>query len=369
LAELLRSSGYQTAAAVANYLYLWPAMGIAKGFSVYDIRPLMLLSVRDRPFYLREGVRHLLSLVMDTRVFDARWRRGQDINRQAFSQLEHLERDRPFFLFLNYMDAHRPYVSPAPFDVRYPGKDSRFSLSRYESVRDAVNRGNRTLTSAELDHLISQYDGGIAYIDFEIGNLIARLRALGLYYNTLIIITSDHGEAFGEHNVMEHAVGSVYQDQVHIPLLIKFPGQREERRSEMFASQVDLMPTALDLAGIKPPPAVQGRTLRSPGMEPDKTVYAEASTTGKSPREHGSRRAIFSGPWKLITWTLGPPELYNLSTDTAEEHNLYRPDNPSANTLTAKIAAWSATIPRKSETTPVSDKSSIERLKSLGYAQ
>ena len=168
---------------------------------------------------------------------------------------------------------------------------------------------------------------------------------------------------------MEHAVGSVYQNQVHVPLLIKFPGQREEDRSEMFASQVDLMSTALDLAGMSRPPAVQGRTLRLPSMERDKTVYAEASTTGKNPRQRGSRRAIFSGPWKLITWTLGPPELYNLSTDSAEEHNLYRPDNPSANTLRPSSAAWSATIPRKSEVTPVSDKSSIERLKSLGYAQ
>jgi arylsulfatase A-like enzyme len=373
LAGLLRASGYRTAATVANYAYLNPMEGMAQGFSVYDAREIARLSESARPFYLREGARRILSLVIDTRMFYAITRRAGDINQFAFAQLEQFKRDRPFFLFLNYMDAHRPYLPPPPFDVRYPGRDRLFSPSTHEKAWKAVNSGKRSLTDAERNHLISQYDGGIAYLDLEIGNLLVWLREMGLYETALIIITSDHGEAFGKHQLMEHAVSSVYQEHVHVPLLVKYPGQHQPQESSALASLVDLMPTILDIAGISVPAAVQGKTLRSPRTGVADVVYSEATTITTlydlNPRFRGIRRALFAGPLKLITWTAGAPELYDLATDPREEHNLYRADDPRAIELMSKIGDWTKAIPRYVAQPGKLDKAGIERLKSLGYVQ
>jgi arylsulfatase A-like enzyme len=376
LAEILRSHGYRTSAVVANYSYLDPSLGLNQGFSEYDSHRLALLARANfaRPFYLREGALSILSVAMDVRPYYSNFLRADDVNRRAIALIEEKGRSNvPMFMFLNYMDAHSPHEPPAPFDLRYPGKDPRFDSSEHDRVRDAVNSGKRTLTAAETNHLISQYDGGIAYMDQEIGNLLGQLRKLGLYENTLIIITSDHGEAFGEHHLMTHGVSSVYQDQVHVPLLIRFPGQHDARRVEELTTQVDLMPTALDVVGIKPPGTVQGQSLRTPHTRSNGAVYSEARTGATpyamNPWFRGNRKAIFAGSWKLIAWTLGPPELYDLATDPSEDHNLYQAENPIARALAAQLEAWTSAVPRPRVKTRELDPSSVERLKSLGYAQ
>src|SRR5205823_715239 len=124
-------------------------------------------------------------------------------------------------------DAHTPYIPPRPFDARFPGKDPRFTYQQYLDLQKEVLAGRRTLTRNERENLVSQYDGGLAYIDDRLRTLVSALKDRRIYDNTLIMITGDHGEAFGEKGLMEHAVASVYQNQVHVPLIIKYPGQRE----------------------------------------------------------------------------------------------------------------------------------------------
>jgi arylsulfatase A-like enzyme len=373
LADVLRSNGYRTAAVAANQGYLQPSMGVIKGFEVKDVHgPARLCSSFPTP-YLRDGARRVLSLLMDTNAFEALSLRATDINQRAFGVLEDVGREGPFFIFMNYMDSHMPYVPPAPFNSRFEGRDPHFKpYADHTRLTDAVDYGKRHVSAAERKHLVSQYDGGIAYVDSEIGNLVARLRELGLYENTLIIITGDHGEAFGERDIIQHTRGSAHQDQIHVPLLIKYPGQHEARRSDDLVSHVDLMPTVLDLVGYAAPPGLQGRSLRLPRAEDSDAVYSEARAAGAlstSPRFRGVRRAIFAGSWKLITSTEGPPELYNLAADPGETHNLYRVDDPHAKTLADRLSAWVASAPRQFEAPGKMDKSSFEKLKSLGYAQ
>jgi arylsulfatase A-like enzyme len=373
LAEVLRSNGYRTAAVAANQGYLQPSMGVIKGFEVKDVHgPARLCSAFPTP-YLRDGARHVLSLVMDTSAFEALSLRATDINQRALGMLQETGREGPFFIFINYMDSHMPYVPPAPFNSRFEGRDPHFKpYADHMRLTGAVDYGQRHVSAAERKHLISQYDGGIAYVDSEIGNLVARLREWGLYENTLIIITGDHGEAFGERDILQHTRGSAYQDQIHVPLLIKYPGQHEARRSDDLVSHVDLMPTVLDVAGYTTPPGLQGRSLRLPLAEDSGAVYAEARAAGAlsiSPRFRGVRRAIFAGSWKLITSTEGQPELYDLAADRDETHNLYRADDPHAKALSDRLAAWVAAAPRQSDAPGKLDKSSVEKLKSLGYAQ
>ena len=372
LAELLQRGGYQTAAVVANWAYLSPQMGFSRGFDAYDSHRPVQIADSELPFYMSSAVREMLSLAMDTNDFDARVLRAEDVNRRAQDWLSQAGKRGPFFLFLNYMDAHAPYIPESPFDDDFPGKDKHFTpWTDYEKVRRGVLAGSHRLTAREQQHIVSQYDGAIAYMDAQIGELLDRLRALRLYDNTLIIITSDHGEAFGEHNLMEHATGFLYENQVHVPMLIKFPGQHHAEESHTLASEVDLLPTILDVAAI-PSPKIQGRTLRSPRTDTSEPVYSEDQAFGYLdvyPRFRGVRRAIFAGPWKLLTWSAGPPELYDLSADPREMHNLYRPDAPQAEELLSRINAWTAAMPRRSKPgTPV-NQPNIERLKSLGYIQ
>jgi arylsulfatase A-like enzyme len=173
---------------------------------------------------------------------------------------------------------------------------------------------------------------------------------------------------------MQHGTGAVYQDQVHVPLIIKYPGQHEAYQYNALTSQVDLMPTVLDVAGISAPSGIQGRTLRLP-PPPENTyaVYSQAVAINYlrrlSPRFQGVRRAIFVGSRKLITWTQGPPELYDLAADPDETNNLYRADDPHAKALADRLSAWAASAPREFEAPGKLDKDSVEKLKSLGYAQ
>jgi len=238
-------------------------------------------------------------------------------------------------------------------------------------VYRSVNSGKRAISPAERAHLVSQYDGGIASMDAGIADLLTRLRELGLYQNTLIIVTADHGEAFGERNLVEHALGSVYQEHVHVPLLIKYPGESHAETSDALVSQVDLMPTILDLAGCPLPPGLQGLSLRSPNTSA--VVYSEAIPLtylqAWNARFRAARRAAIAGVWKLIKPDSGRTELYNMAEDPGETHDLYRAGDPNAAALEARLAAWTAAFPKPLEQPRKLDKGSVDRLKSLGYVQ
>ena len=376
LAEVLQKNGYQTGAVVANWVYLHPQMGLAQGFTEYQwLRPVLIADA-ERPFYLSAAVADIFrGLGIDTNDFDARNPRAEDINARAFAWLDKADRNRPFFLFLNYMDAHAPYTPPAPFDTVFPGKNQHFDpWMDYQSVRRPVLYGTHHLTAAEKQDLVSQYDGALVYTDAQIARLLDRLRAMGLYDNTLILITGDHGEAFGEHDLMEHATGFLYENQVHVPLFIKYPGQHTGRESDALTSEVDLMPTVLDVAGVLSP-GVQGRSLRSAERGASEPVYADDSNhlpfLQSYRRFQGRRRAIYLGPWKLLTWSKGPPELYNLESDPLETHNLYNEESSVASALVLRLNAWKASAPRSRQKTDESpmDQREVERLKSLGYLQ
>jgi arylsulfatase A-like enzyme len=304
----------------------------------------------------------------------------------------------PFLLFVNYMDAHTPYAPDPPFDARYPGLDRGFLLHK-PGLELRVNAGKQRLTSQEAAHVGSQYDGGIAEEDSAIGDLLRRLRESGMYDDMLIIITADHGDTHGEHDLLDHFLGFVYQELVHVPLVIKYPDQRQGSQSDDLVSQVDILPTILDLcglltnpaqnasgaAGLLPPdpvrpagrfalkagPEIQGRSLLR-AADGTLAVYSQGTRNPLmgvgNPRFAGLRRAIYSGSMKLILWTAGPPELYDLASDPAEQHNLYKPDDPRAAELRRRLESWILAMPRLNAPHSL-DKLNGERLKSLGYIQ
>jgi arylsulfatase A-like enzyme len=374
LADVLRSHGYWTAECVANYGFLGPSSGLTKGFDFSDWSRPVTLSTEDsplsgrrrpesQPYYLREAAIRVLSHMTNADYFVRATRSAADIDQCAATVLDQAAgASHPFFLFVNYMDAHASYISDPPFEMLFPGRDPRLSPWSFRRLQGEVNAGKRVLQPWEKAHIVSQYDGGIAEEDSALDDLFNKLRAIGSFDNTLIVVTSDHGELFGERGLLGHIQSRVDQPLIAVPLVIKYPDQYDTKRSDLVVSQVDIMPTVLDVAGIAPPSPLEGRSLLSPASPTSRPVFAEAT-------EKVTRRAILFGSMKLIVSAKDRPELYDLTSDPGEEHNLYAANDPRAVELAEQLDRWVAARPRQKTQPQRLDPASVERLKSLGYVQ
>jgi arylsulfatase A-like enzyme len=367
LAEILFDKGFRTMAVVANSVYLNRSFGLCQGFQVHDVRSPVILGDR---FYLRNAVPRLLGLFVSTAEFDVAWWRAEEVNKVGFALLERAKRDGdPFFLFVNYMDAHTPYAPPAPFGDAFLGPVRHIGFYAYKVLKREVMAGERTVTPAERRQLVAEYDGGIAYMDLQLARLISKLKELGVFENTVIVITSDHGEAFGARNLLEHGV-SVYQNQVHVPLIIKYPNQHLPGVVDSLVSQVDVMPTVLAALGFEPPKGVQGEKLQEVDGGTRRFVVSESFglAGGFNYRPERTERAIFSATMKYITSSDGKHELYDLFLDPEEQQNLFRPDDTRATALAARLNDWVKAVPDSAASSAV-DKDLVRRLRALGYAQ
>jgi arylsulfatase A-like enzyme/Flp pilus assembly protein TadD len=281
-----------------------------------------------------------------------------DFNRLQESNLEEMERPgnvvadvalnwlgknykSSFFLWMHLYDPHYPYRPPAPYSEQYKDRP---------------------------------YDGEIAFADSQVGRLIAFLKAKGVYENTLIVLTGDHGESLGEHGEKTHGF-FVYNATLHVPVIIHLPGNDTARVLPEIVSLTDLMPTVLQALKVDIPPQVQGRSLL-PWMKPTPTpkqeedsrsLYAETFL----PRIHFNWSELRSVETEKYQFIQAPkPELYDLSTDPAETRNLYRDKKAVAEELHARLNTLIhqySTDQELAEKTGL-DPALMERLKSLGYA-
>jgi arylsulfatase A-like enzyme len=373
LAELLARKGFDTIGVVANFLYLTAAFGLDRGFTDYDAAAPVPFFAGTKPFFVRQRVRNVLAVFSEPWKNDVKFRRAEEINDAALDLLDREKaQNRRFFLFLNYMDAHAPYLPPPQFGRLYPGAKAALPSWYYDGISKGVLTYQRQMSDRERQYFISQYDGAIAYMDWSFGRFIDRLKQAGLYDNTLLIVTSDHGEAFGERNLMGHAL-SVYEDETHVPLLIKYPRHTTHAVINDPVSLVALLPTILQVLGHDAPKGIQGRSL----LQPDSGAVREAmSETFVHPlmstwnsRLRRSARSIVSGSMKFISFSNGVKELYDLSRDPNEQHNLY--PEPAAVVLQSKLADFAELAAAKGQKQiPVRiNPQTVEKLKSLGYVQ
>ena len=371
LASLLAHEGYYTVAVAAN-LYMRTEFGLDRGFASFEIpRPVPVLTAENW-YLLRRPARRLLSFGFDTSQFDRLYSRSEDIDQRLFSALNSRSGPpAPFFAFLNYMDAHFPYVPPAPFDTEFPGKNRRLTEDDLDLEQQAI-AGGAMVPKGYRTHTLSQYDGGIAYMDAQIGMLISWLKQQKAYDNTMIIVTSDHGEAFGERNHTGHA-NSPYQNLLHVALLVKYPGAPNGRIVDTPVSLVDVAPTVLEVLGIKVPATMQGRSLMDPAADQPRKFFSETFPCAVLQSPECPRgciaRSVFSWPYKFITMTNGRRQLYDLSSDPDETHDLYAPQTPVAQKLNADLHAWMKGFPDHPRQKLRLDPESLQRLKSLGYVQ
>ena len=319
LPAILRARGYRTAAFVSSII-LDPVQGSGPGF--------------DRGFDTYDAGFHR------RRPGDDRYqtieRRAEEVVARADAWLENHPRG-PYFLWLHFYDAHDPYDPPEPFKSRYAS---------------------------------ALYDGEIAYADAAVGRFLKHLRSRGLYDRSAIAVMADHGEALGEHGETAHGV-FLYDETIHVPLLVKLPGQRSAgRRVDSRAGLVDVAPTILQAVGVDIPKAMQGESLlpqmeSAPGVIADRPAFAETDYP-RSAFGWSSMRAWRTGKYLLVE--APRPELYDQSSDPHADQNVA----PNAAAVTGTLKGQLDDFRRKTRgaTTapkPVVDPEQQEKLNALGY--
>ena len=324
LADEFRKRGYVTGGFVANLLYTSMESGLADGFLHYDdyrlsARQLFLHSWITHSPIVRDlgnsrsarGVWTAITsagLEPNFNQFNARTygRRTAEMVTSAFLDWQ-AEQRRPFFVFLNYFDAHAPFRSPPEFQKRFalPGGDGR-----------------------------GLYDGAIGYIDSQLDRLIAELRNRQLLDNTIVVITSDHGEQFKEHGLDEHA-NSLYTQVLHVPLLVRYPPLVPQGvRVSNVVTLRDLPATLAqlaDLAGGQFPGKSLAGYWSAGQMRPEGSApLAELSNVIRpdpgSPASLGPMRSAFDDEFHYIVRGDGSEELFAYRDDRAEVSDLKATD-------------------------------------------
>jgi len=364
LAEIASRAGFATVGVVANYLYLDRRFGTDQGFAEYFVDP-PCRGLRVQPAeFLFEKIdpygSHILDwgYIRDTFITDA-----------ALDAIEDL-RGRPFFLFVNYFDVHRPNLRPPTPEV--PLEDE-FVVPRYYPELTRVLRGE-PLDERVRRGLVNSYDRELQHLDGELARLLARLAEPDLAQDTLVIVTSDHGEHFGEHGLIDHAA-LLYDEAVDVPLLVRGPGV-VPGRSARPVQVVDVFPTALEHLGLPVPASCQGVSLLR-GEERDTVCewYAAANGFLLQPQYKGryeaDLRSIRRGRWRLLEDERGKVELYDLDADPRELVDLAASQPEVVVDLRRALAEWVASHPPGEHVEMRAGPNSREReeaLRRTGYA-
>ncbi len=341
LAEHLSQSGYATGAVVANVSFLSERLNVNQGFDEY-------------------------------RVIN---KKADKLNDIAFDWIDEVKGDN-FFLFMNYMDTHRPYnTTPRPGLFKTPVDRNSTRLLNELKAKVHGSEADPVFPPKLAERVIAQYDTAIANIDLEIGRMIAFLKKRKLYDNTLLILTSDHGEYFGEHFLVEHGK-DLYQEALYVPLIIKGVNQRQGAVSQSVVS-------AVDVPGIivrQLAPSVQSRGLdlfeRLPGNHPviAENYYSLASDIANpkwGKRFKRIRAALFDWPFKYILSSDGKHEMYHLGRDLRETKNLTEVKGKRAERYNEMLSRRVKPNWRKIQLLSVEDLSEteIQQMRALGYME
>ena len=284
LAERLSEAGFATGA-VVNVAYMEPAFGMTGGFDSYDI-------VNAMPVEMRTA--------------------DESVDR-ALEWLDGCDSTRPFFLLLHLFDVHHQYNAPPPARGTFTGA---FADRYGEAMATAASR-EAAEQASDGEFLLAAYDEEILWVDMQLERLFGELHERGLRDTTLVALTSDHGEGFGEHNRRGHG-NNLHNEVMRVPLVFWGPGV-PARRFEEPASTVDIVPTLLDLIGLEVPEVSGGslRPLMEGGAAPQRPIYARSKHYGQD------LEAIVQWPFKLIVNNrTNVIALYDLSTDPGEWHAL-----------------------------------------------
>jgi arylsulfatase A-like enzyme len=335
LAEYLAGYGYRTAGFVANLGYCSRDTGLARGFEHYEDYQRSLGQIASSSTLVRK--------VADNFNLRRVLQNDQHLNRIGAAELN----DRvltwasshavsPFFVFINYFDAHEPYLPPESVARRFGPGRKQDQLSPLHHWLWDVSVDHRTMTADELREEIDAYDASIAYLDERLSALIDEMTRLHLLDNAVIVITSDHGEEFGEHGVFDHGY-TLYRQALQVPLVILAPGQAPgAHRVRVPVSLRNVPATIADLVGLGPGAPFPGESLKSHWAASDGrtadgagSLDALLSEVGRAigqpawfPASKGGMKALFYKGFHYIQNGDGQEELYELDADPLEERDV-----------------------------------------------
>lgn len=368
LAEKLRDRGYRTAGFISNP-WVSSTFGLGRGFDEYDDRINKLggfMNVKDS--LVCRALR--AAGIWSERDFDGS-RKIEDFLPAVLDWIGNHSGDR-FFLFLHFIEPHYVYEPPDRYRLDQSGRP----IPIFRNIEHLIS-GNFSLPPSRLAELQILYEGEIKHIDNKLSELFDLLDRLKLTANTLLIITSDHGESLGEHGLWTHG-NSLYEEQLHVPLIMRLPSVIPKARvvDNRLASLVDLMPTILDVVGAPPVQGVQGQSLRPvwEGRSDDvqRAVFAElrpdAGWRRINPDLGRGLRMIRTIDAKYIEGNEGQRELYFTAEDPGEEHNASDAQPELAQTLEQALHGWQAyTMPAGKPGSLKPSPVIIRQLRALGY--
>jgi arylsulfatase A-like enzyme len=338
LAERLKPAGYATAM-VGDQHQLSPKFGLQQGFDLWQ-----------------------------PKAGD-----GANINRRFLEWQAGLAKDnrtqhQPFLAYLHYLELHFPYCPPKELRGKFDEGPSRLNVcADWRQLRDDIRSGKYVVTAADRQLLRARYDEELLGVDALIGQLVDELESRDLYDDTLILVTGDHGEEFGEHGGYFHGQ-SLYGELLHVPLVWKPPASWDVPRDQVvdgLVEQRNAAATFLDAAGVRQLPATTHTLLpwiRGERRDaPNRYVVSEGV----------DQIAVNEGSWKMIVGREGEGhpgfELYDLDKDPGEQKNLAEGKRTRLALMRQLLASWRKGLhpaPRKGVTV---DRQTCEGLQGLGY--
>lgn len=308
LAETLLEHGYQTAGFTCN-AWLHARSGFHQGFELYE-------EVYKRPDQSDKGATVATRLVTD-------WLRSRR------------DDPRPFFLFVNYLEAHLPYDPPQSVR-RLVGIDSSERMFTIDQAERIIVE-QRNLSEAERDSIRSLYLAEVAYVDDHLGRITEVLKEEGELDRSLLIVTSDHGELLGEHRMSGHEF-ALYEELLRIPLLARYPKSIPPGTVVTAATcPIDVVPTVHHLLNLEIPPSIAGRSFLPIGNDTsERALLAEYHQPEKLLQEYWGNKypqtdmsrfdvslvAVREGSYKYLQDDRGNVQLYDVKTDPQEQNNL-----------------------------------------------
>jgi arylsulfatase A-like enzyme len=371
IAESLQQKGYTSAAFIGGP-FLVSAFNINQGFDFYDehLDPHSELK--------RLTLFHLLSKLTGKQLWHTDGqRRGAEINQEVSSYLKWAVNKQPFFLFINYFDAHEPYDPPQ--DIRnamqirttMKGNIRLYPLNKRNGI--ACHADKTPLSENEFQQLRDLYDGELRYQDQQLQALWKMLEEAGVANKTILIIASDHGETIGEHQFLDHG-HNLYQEQVHVPLLFYNSGLFSGgRRITDKVQLIDVYPTLMEFLGLKADSGIQGHSLLA-GLKSnqfsERPVLSEIDIDSH-PRFAAfkrSQRMILEDSLKYIDSSNNQNHLFDLQIDPAEIVDQQNPQKTEE--LQKKLnELFRALEILKHKGSGELDDETREKLKALGYIE
>jgi arylsulfatase A-like enzyme len=334
LPQILRGLGYQTAAFAAAYTTKSNVTGLASGFDTYvdSLNPWIPFLSRDdvEPLAFYRALDRLAGNEIPAAV----------VNRRITSWLAD-EPTPPLFLWVHYFDPHLPYEPPPAYRDLYT---------------DA--------SDSEIERNLALYAGEVTHTDAQLAELFEVLEEQGVLRNAIVVVTSDHGEAFGEpHPHLNFGHGKyLYDSALWVPLIFWGPGKIPAGRVvEGVVQSIDLAPTLLELLGVSAPESFEGRSLASTFA----TNAGDEAAFSQTASFYGPRFAVRSGPHKLIVSPEDDEEeLFDLTADPGETTNVIAEHPEIAERLRHQL--WS-TLEQANDTSAELDAETRERLRAMGY--